>query len=170
MTSTARLIVFIFTIHSDMMGDSNCSGYVKEIQTCYQARHYELNRKVNYLSLLILSRNVSTFTIEKNIPLKANPKDSICTLYDDNTKYVCCETISLSDESKFQTDALNFTFGVFVLGPIRPLRFLHQYRQTYYVDQFQQKIEDLPPAIFVDSELTSSSLLFLRFIYEGSRS
>ena len=135
-----------------------CNGTVTAVQICYQSKYQDY---VNYTfgEFVLLSKNKTQFTPVKNFSLATHMNSNVCVSGKGNTKYICCENITLSSSNQFNISSLDY-FGFSIHNTdikIKPLRFNNRnFAQPYY--QYSSF-----PSIMLNHRIPMGSLIILRF-------
>ena len=156
---------YFFTIPPER----NCSGTVVAIQYCYGAGQNRINNEQDVFSFHSVTRDGFVFTVTSSFTVRTTPQESKCTDVEINgqTRYLCCDTTTLSAENQFCISPKSYTFGVTIVNHrVLPITFRNN--PEFVVEQYQGSLGITLPAgtSYTLTELTevNGGLLLMRLL------
>jgi hypothetical protein len=113
LTITRPGISYIFTL-PQASPQQNCRGTGVAIQYCYSATEFDIdiNFSRDIFYFLTLSKgNVLDYTVTGSFVVESTPNSNKCREYL-NRNFICCDTLMLNRDEKFQIPSSNFTFAL----------------------------------------------------------
>ena len=160
---------YFFTIPPEF--ECNCSGTVVAIQYCYRAGRNRINneQESDVFSFHSVTRDGFVFTVTSSFTVRATPQETKCTDVEINgrTRYLCCDTTTLSAENQFCISPKNYTFGVTIVNRnVLPIAFKNNTK--FVVEQYQGSLGITLPAgtnyNLTELKKVNGGLLLMRLI------